>query len=51
VVRGQPPVVEIDLEFLPGEIKGTAIYKPGKNKREEEVRKWLEQRWKKKYGY
>ena len=40
-----------DLEFLPDKLKGTAIFKPGNNKREEEIRKWLQQRWKNKYGY
>ena len=40
-----------DLEFLPEEIKGTTIYKPGKNRREEETRKWLNKRWKDKYKY
>lgn len=40
-----------DLEFLPEEIKGTTIYKPGKNRREEEAKKWLNKRWKDKYKY
>ena len=39
------------LEFLPEEIKGTKIYDPGKNKREEEIRNWLKSRWQEKYGY
>jgi putative ATPase len=38
-------------EFLPEEIKGTAFYVPGNNKREEEIRQWLRARWKEKYGY
>ena len=38
-------------EFLPDEIKYTAFYQPGKNAREEELRKFLRDRWKEKYGY
>ncbi len=38
-------------EYLPDEIKGTTFYNPGKNTREEELRKWLKERWKEKYGY
>ena len=41
----------VDLEFLPMEIQGTTIYKPQQNSREEEARKFLKQRWKKKYNY
>jgi len=40
-----------DMEFLPDKIKGTKIYDPGKNAREEEMRRFLKDRWKKKYGY
>src|SRR5574338_682623 len=40
-----------DMEFLPDEIKNTIIYNPGKNAREEEIRKFLKTRWKEKYGY
>lgn len=40
-----------EMEFLPEEIKGTALYVPGKNPREEELRKFLKNRWKEKYGY
>ncbi len=40
-----------DMEFLPDKIKGTNIYNPGKNTREEEIRKFLKARWKNKYGY
>lgn len=39
------------MEFLPDELKGTAFYNPGKNPREEEMRKFLRDRWKDKYGY
>lgn len=40
-----------EMEFLPEEIKNTLIYNPGKNAREEEIRKFLKARWNKKYGY
>jgi putative ATPase len=38
-------------EYLPKEISGTAFYDPGKNAREEELRKHLKILWKEKYGY
>ena len=38
-------------EYLPDAIKGTTFYQPGKNTREEELRKWLKGLWKDKYGY
>lgn len=38
-------------EYLPKEISGTAFYTPGKNPREEELRKYLKNLWKDKYGY
>jgi putative ATPase len=38
-------------EFLPEAISGTAFYEPGRNPREDELRKFLKQRWKDKYGY
>ncbi len=41
----------VQMEFLPEEIKNTLLYKPGKNAREEEIRKFLKERWKEKYGY
>lgn len=40
-----------DMEFLPDALSGTAFYDPGKNPREEEIRKFLRNRWKEKYGY
>lgn len=40
-----------ELEYLPDEISGTAIFNPGNNAREAEMRKWLQKHWKKKYGY
>ena len=41
----------VPMEFLPEEIKNIMIYNPGKNAREEELRKFLKERWKEKYGY
>ena len=41
----------VELEFLPDEIKGTKIFDPGNNPRENEDRKKLRKRWKGKYGY
>ena len=38
-------------EYLPDEIKGKTFYDPGKNVREEELRKHLRSLWNKKYGY
>lgn len=38
-------------EYLPKEIKGTKFYDPGKNAREEELRKFLKNLWKDKYNY
>lgn len=40
-----------EQEFLPDEIKGTKFYDPGKNPREEELRKFLKGLWKNKYDY
>ena len=37
--------------FLPDELQGTSLYKPGLNAREEEIRKRLAQWWGKWYGY
>lgn len=41
----------IEQEFLPDKLSGTVFYEPGKNTREEEIRKRLKNLWKKKYGY
>jgi putative ATPase len=41
----------LEQEYLPDEIKGTAFYVPQKNSREEELKKFLHERWKGKYGY
>lgn len=38
-------------EYLPDVLSGRPIYKPGRNAREEEIRKFLKQRWKDKYNY
>lgn len=38
-------------EYLPDTIKGQKLYDPGKNAREEELRKRLKILWKEKYGY
>jgi putative ATPase len=40
-----------DMEFLPDEIKGTQLFSPGKNPREDEMRQKLKTQWKEKYGY
>ena len=40
-----------DQEYLPKEISGMRFYVPGKNPREEELRKRLKALWKDKYGY
>lgn len=38
-------------QFLPAELDGHAFYIPQKNAREEELRKFLKERWRDKYGY
>ena len=38
-------------EYLPEAISGTAFFHPGANAREEELRKFLKNLWKEKYGY
>ena len=38
-------------EFLPSDIAGTQFYTPQKNTKEEEIRKFLKERWKDIYGY
>jgi putative ATPase len=40
-----------DMEFLPDAIAGQTFYAPGANAREEEMRRFLRERWKQKYGY
>lgn len=41
----------VDLEFLPDQVAGKLFYSPGNNARENEMRQFLKQRWKEKYGY
>ena len=41
----------VQQEFLPQEIKGTKLYDPKGNAREDEMRKRLKAMWKEKYGY
>ena len=38
-------------EYLPKELSGTKFFDPGKNAREEELRKFLKNLWKDKYNY
>jgi len=38
-------------EYLPDEISGTKLYDPGKNAREDELRRYLKGLWKDKYNY
>lgn len=40
-----------EQEFLPETLTGSKFYEPGKNQKEEEMRRWLKIRWKDKYGY
>lgn len=41
----------VAAEFLPDLLKGTKFYEPGNNTREEELRRYLRNLWKEKYGY
>jgi putative ATPase len=38
-------------EYLPSELAGSAFYEPGKNAREEELRRYLKSLWQDKYKY
>jgi putative ATPase len=40
-----------EQEFFPDRIKGTKLYNPGVNAREDELRRYLKNLWKGKYGY
>ena len=40
----------VDQEFLPSEISGIALYKPGANAREKEMKERLDKLWNGKYG-
>lgn len=41
----------IPQEYLPEKIAGTTFYNPGNNAREQELRKFLKDKWKDKYNY
>jgi len=41
----------LEQEYLPEKLAGTRFYDPGRNAREEELRRFLKERWKDKYGY
>ncbi|NCT94948.1 MAG: replication-associated recombination protein A [Chitinophagaceae bacterium] len=41
----------IEQEYLPDKIAGTTFFEPGNNAREQEMRKFLKERWKNKYRY
>ena len=41
----------IEQEYLPDTIVNTALYQPQQNSREQEIKKFLQERWKGKYGY
>lgn len=41
----------VEAEFLPKEIANTVLYEPGNNKREQQLRAFLKERWKGKYEY
>lgn len=41
----------VQESFLPEELKGTRLYEPGKNAREEEIRKRMKQLWQDWYNY
>jgi putative ATPase len=41
----------LEQEYLPEKIQQTLLYNPGNNTRETELRQFLRQRWKGKYGY
>lgn len=41
----------VQAEFMPNDIKNKMIYEPGNNKREEQLRQFLKQKWSGKYNY
>lgn len=47
----QYPLNFVEQEYLPTALLGTTLYQPGNNAREAEIRKFLQVRWKNKYGY
>ena len=40
-----------EAQYLPDKINARAFYVPGNNAKEEEIKKFLKERWKDKYGY
>ena len=41
----------IDMEFLPKDLEGSRFYEPGKNTKENQIRKFLRLKWREKYDY
>ena len=41
----------VQAEFMPDELKNSLIYDPGSNKREDQLRQFLKQKWSGKYEY
>lgn len=41
----------ISQEYLPEDLKNTPFYRPGNNPREQELKRYLKDKWKGKYGY
>lgn len=41
----------VDQEFMPENIVGKRLYEPGMNAKEQQMRQFLKQHWKEKYGY
>lgn len=41
----------VNQEFMPTSLEGQKLFEPGKNAREEDLRKFLKSRWKDKYSY
>lgn len=41
----------VNMEFLPEQLQGSKFYDPGNNPRENELRNYLKNLWKEKYGY
>jgi putative ATPase len=41
----------VQAEFMPEDIKNKLIFNPGNNKREDQLRQFLKQKWKGKYNY
>jgi putative ATPase len=41
----------VQAEFMPEDLTNKVLFKPGKNKREDQLRQFLKQKWKGKYDY